>query len=99
MTFTEKLQVLRKRRGLSQEQLAAALGVSRQAISKWELNAAVPDVENLIKLSALFSVSTDYLLKEELEDDALSKEPGGNGDRSRVRRCVALMGCLGGAVP
>ena len=98
MTFAEKLQVLRKRRSLSQEQLAAALGVSRQAISKWELNAAVPDVENLIKLSALFSVSTDYLLKEELEDDALSKEPGGNGDRSGFRRCVALMGCLGGAV-
>ena len=44
MTFAEKLQVLRKRRSLSQEQLAAALGVSRQAISKWELNAAVPDV-------------------------------------------------------
>ena len=69
MTFGEKLQALRKKQGLSQEQLAEALGVSRQAISKWELNAAVPDVENIVKLSALLHVTTDYLMKADVQEE------------------------------
>lgn len=63
----EKLQALRKASSLSQEQLAAQLTVSRQAVSKWELNEAVPDTDNIIQLSRLFGVSTDYLLLDELE--------------------------------
>lgn len=67
MTFGKKLQLLRRRNGLSQEQLADRLNVSRQAISKWELDAALPDTANVIALSRLFDVSADYLLKEDME--------------------------------
>ena len=63
MTFGEKILMLRKARGMNQEQLAEALGVSRQAVSKWELNEAVPDVGRVVMLSELFGVTTDYLLK------------------------------------
>lgn len=65
MTFGEKIQALRKSGGMSQEQLAARLGVSRQAISKWELGESSPEVENILQLGKLFDVTTDYLLKEE----------------------------------
>ena len=65
MTVGEKLYRLRKDKGLSQEQLAAELSVSRQTLSKWEAGAAVPDTENVLKISAFFGVSTDYLLKQE----------------------------------
>lgn len=67
MTLGEKLQKLRKAAGLSQEQLAEKLLVSRQAISKWEQDAARPDTDNIIVLSELFGVTTDYLLKAEGE--------------------------------
>ncbi|MBS5703000.1 MAG: helix-turn-helix transcriptional regulator [Butyricicoccus pullicaecorum] len=67
MKFGEKLQALRRAKGLSQEQLSEALGVTRQAVSKWELNASIPDVEKLLALSDFFQVSTDYLLKETIQ--------------------------------
>ena len=54
MKLGEKLQRLRRQSGLSQEQLAARLTVSRQAVSKWELDDAMPDTENVIQLSRLF---------------------------------------------
>jgi transcriptional regulator with XRE-family HTH domain len=63
MNFGENLQKLRKEKGLSQEKLAEILEVSRQAISKWESNAAYPEIEKLISLSNLFNVSIDYLVK------------------------------------
>ena len=63
----EKLYTLRKKNNLSQEQLAEKLGVSRQAISKWESGASLPEIENLIMLSECFNVSIDYLVKEEDE--------------------------------
>ena len=68
MKLGEKLQQLRKQSGLSQEQLAARLTVSRQAVSKWELDDAMPDTENVIQLSRLFGVSCDYLLRDEVEE-------------------------------
>lgn len=67
MRFGEKLQMLRKARGWSQEELAQQINVSRQALSKWESGAAVADTENVIALSRLFGVTTDYLLLEESE--------------------------------
>jgi len=66
----EKIQQLRKEKGMSQEQLAAQLTISRQAISKWELGESIPDTENIIQLSKLFSVSTDYLLNDEFDSNA-----------------------------
>ena len=68
MKLGEKLQQLRKKSGLSQEQLAAQLTVSRQAVSKWELDDAMPDTENVIQLSRIFGVSCDYLLLEEVDE-------------------------------
>ena len=70
MTFGEKLQALRKARGWSQEELAQQINVSRQALSKWESGASVPDTENVVALSRLFGVSTDYLLLENGETTA-----------------------------
>jgi len=58
----EKILALRRARGLSQEQLSTEIGTSRQAISKWELGEAVPEVENIVQLAKFFGVTTDYLL-------------------------------------
>ena len=65
--LSEKLYKLRKNSGLSQEQLAEQLNVSRQAISKWEQGTAVPESEKLISISNYFGVTVDYLLKEDSE--------------------------------
>ena len=67
-TFSEKLLELRRQEGLSQEQLADRLGVTRQSVSKWESGAAVPELGKLIALSEMFSVSVDYLVKDRLEE-------------------------------
>ena len=64
MALPEKLYALRKKSGLSQEQLAEALNVSRQAISKWESGSAMPESDKLLALSNYFGVSLDYLLKD-----------------------------------
>jgi transcriptional regulator with XRE-family HTH domain len=69
MTLSEKIQKLRKSNNLSQEQLAAELNVSRQSVSKWELGAAVPELDKLRLLSHFFGVSADYLLNDEWEED------------------------------
>jgi len=66
--LSEKLYKLRKKSGLSQEQLAEQLNVSRQAISKWEQGTAVPESEKLISISNYFGVTVDYLLKEDTKD-------------------------------
>ncbi|AOT70635.1 helix-turn-helix domain-containing protein [Geosporobacter ferrireducens] len=65
MNFYEKLQKLRKRNGLSQEQLAGELGVSRQAVSKWESGQGYPEIDKIILLSDIFKVSLDDLLRED----------------------------------
>ena len=67
MIFADKLIRLRKRMGLSQEELADKMNVSRQAVSKWESGQSVPDLGRILELSTLFNVSTDYLLKDEIE--------------------------------
>lgn len=65
MTFAEKLKSLRKQAGMSQEQLAEKLGVSRQAVTKWETDGGIPDIENIMAISALFDRSIDELLSNE----------------------------------
>lgn len=70
MIFADKLIDLRKKRGWSQEELAEQMGVTRQAVSKWEGAQSVPELEKILQLSRLFGVSTDYLLKDELEEAA-----------------------------
>ena len=68
MEFSEKLMALRRREGLSQEQLADRLGVTRQSVSKWESGAAMPELVKLISMSELFGVSIDYLVKNQMEE-------------------------------
>ena len=63
MKLPEKIQRERKKMGLSQEKLAEKIGVSRQAITKWENGLASPELEKIVSLSECFKVSTDYLLK------------------------------------
>ena len=65
MTFGEKIQKLRKEAGLSQEELSYQLGVSRQAISKWERDNGYPETEKIVRMSKIFNVTLDYLLNEE----------------------------------
>ena len=63
MNIADRIQILRKSRGISQEELADKIGVSRQAVSKWESEQSTPDIDKIILLSNYFDVTTDYLLK------------------------------------
>lgn len=67
MIFADKLIELRKKSGMSQEELAEKLGVSRQSVSKWEGAQSTPDLNRILEISKIFDVSTDYLLKDEIE--------------------------------
>ena len=100
MTFSEKLIRLRKREGLSQEALAETLGVSRQAVSRWETGETVPNTETLKLLSALFDVSINTLLGTPrqlicqccgmpLEDGITSREPDGSYNEDYCKWCYA----------
>lgn len=68
MILAEKIALLRKKSGWSQEDLAEQLDISRQSVSKWESGTSIPDLDKIIKMSGLFGVSTDYLIKDELEE-------------------------------
>lgn len=69
MEIGEKIMRLRQSKGLSQEELVYRLGVSRQAVSKWETGQTMPDIEKVLAMSELFGVSTDYLLKNNTENE------------------------------
>ena len=93
--MAEKIVTLRKRRGWSQEELADKLNVSRQAVSKWESCAAMPEPDKIVAMSGLFGVSADYLLKDDADFDV----PHGAGNAAserfvsgeEARKYVALM--------
>lgn len=65
MNFSQKLQLIRKNKGFTQEELAGKLDVSRQAVAKWESGQVYPDISNLIQISRLFNVTVDYLVKDQ----------------------------------
>ncbi len=65
MTFAEKLKSIRKQAGMSQEKLAEKIGVSRQAVTKWETDTGIPDMENIMAISSLFHISIDELFSNE----------------------------------
>lgn len=85
MIFADKVIRLRKRNGWSQEELAERLDTSRQAVSKWEGAQSVPDIGKIIQLAQLFGVTTDYLLKDEIENEEYS-----DGDNEPSVRHVTL---------
>lgn len=72
MNIADRIQQLRKAKGFSQEELADLVGVSRQAVSKWESEQSLPDLDKLVLLSEIFETTTDYLLK--------GVEPAGKGE-------------------
>lgn len=89
MILADKIAELRKKNGWSQEELAGQLGVSRQSVSKWESASSIPDLDKILKMSEIFGVSTDYLLKDsnEPEEEALTPaapvtapDPGSDND-------------------
>ena len=80
MSFAEKLRTLRKQAGMSQEKLAEKLGVARQAITKWETDTGIPDIENIMAISALFDVSLDELLSNKMGDKAKADYLGEDSD-------------------
>ena len=74
MILADKIIRLRKKNGWSQEELADKMNVSRQAVSKWESAQTIPDLEKILQLGTLFGVTTDYLLKDEIEEEEFSND-------------------------
>ena len=91
MPLNEKIQSLRRERGLSQEELAITLGVSRQAVSKWELGDATPDTDKVIALANYFGVTTDYLLRDLAPETA----PAQQRAPSAQKRFAPMLLCIG----
>ncbi len=83
MILADKIISLRKKAGWSQEDLAEKLGVTRQSVSKWEGAQSVPDMDKVVQMSRLFGVSTDFLLKDELEEETPPRP------RTTTRPCAA----------
>ena len=76
MILADKIMTLRKKAGWSQEELAARLNVSRQSVSKWEGAQSIPDMDKVVQMSRLFGITTDFLLKDELEiEEHTQSEP------------------------
>lgn len=86
MIFADKLIALRKKNGWSQEEFAEKMGVSRQAVSKWEGAQTVPDLDKILLMARLFGVSTDYLLKDEIENE----EHVGDGEPMEEKKKISL---------
>ena len=87
MILADKIIENRKKNGWSQEELADRLGVSRQSVSKWESAQAVPDMKKIVQLSEVFGVSTDYLLRDDIEEAAAPEiTPVDNGLEETVRQ-------------
>lgn len=85
MILADKIIDLRKKSGMSQEELAEKINVSRQAVSKWEGAQSVPDLDKILRLSEIFGVSTDYLLKDDFEtEEYIPTESGGADSLRRV---------------
>lgn len=99
MHLSEKILLLRKQRGLSQEALAEQLGVSRQAVSRWETGSALPDAGNLLQLSRLFGVTADSLLNDDCDPVPPASAYPDSSPRKGKRRlagiCLAAIGLLG----
>lgn len=90
MILADKIVKLRKQNSWSQEDLAEQLGISRQSVSKWESGTSIPDLDKIIKLSSIFGVSTDYLLKDDLEEIIPSESDSDLPQEKEPARKVSL---------
>lgn len=95
MKLSEKLYMLRRQNGFSQEQAAERLDVSRQAVSKWESGQSVPDPDKLVALSRLYGVTTDYLLLEDTPEPAKTPRPRAGAGPRRGFTAGLLLCALG----
>ena len=86
MTIGDKILSLRKARGWSQEELAEKVGVTRQAISRWEANSAKPDADKIVDICDLFGVSADYLMRDKYAGEGESAVPP-SSEATPVRAC------------
>lgn len=89
MILADKITELRKKNGWSQEELAEKLNVSRQSVSKWEGAQSIPDLDKILQMSKIFGVTTDYLLKDEM-DKAEYLPEGGDAETDAEYRKVSL---------
>lgn len=89
MKLAEKIVELRKQKGMTQEELAEICGVSRQSVSKWEADIALPEVEKLLLIGQIFQISMDVLLKDELEISSVKEvhSCGGNAIAEKKVDC------------
>lgn len=90
MILADKIINLRKKNGWSQEELAEKLGVSRQSISKYESAQSIPDLDKILKLSEIFGVTTDYLIKDELEEEEYTSSHPQEKESDRVIHKVTM---------
>ena len=104
MMLSEKITILRKQKGWSQEELAERLEVTRQSVSKWESAGAVPDIPKILQMSELFGVSTDYLLKDDGEaaenapSPAPAKKEGRTVEKAEAEEYLALSRASAGKI-
>ena len=101
MKLSEKIVQLCKSQGLSQEELAERLNLSRQAVSRWESGTAQPDAGNLWQLSRLFGVTADYLLNEEQESlqvPSAPAKPHRTDGKVIAGGCMAMLGFWGNVI-
>ena len=89
MNIADRIQKLRKAKGISQEQLADVVGVSRQAVSKWESEQSIPDLEKVILMSNYFGVTTDYILKG-IEPTENNETKAGGKFSNKVKATVCM---------
>ena len=94
MNFNEKLISLRKSKGLSQEELGAELNVTRQTISKWESGQGKPEIDNVIKMTEIYNVSSDYILLG-TEHKTITPMPEKKNLSKEYRRAIGIIAIVG----
>lgn len=91
MDIAERLQELRKKAGYSQEQVAEKLGISRQAISKWESGQGKPEIDNVVKLTEIYGVSADYILLGIENRTTTTEKKKINKEYRKAIGCIAII--------
>ena len=93
MDIAERLQKLRKKAGYSQEQVAEMLGLSRQAVSKWESGQGKPEIDNVVKLTEIYGVSADYILLG-IENRAATSVPEKKKINKEYRKAIGIIAII-----
>ncbi len=93
MDIADRLQELRKKAGYSQEQVAEMLGLSRQAVSKWESGQGKPEIDNIVKLTEIYNVSADYILLG-IENRGTVAVPEKNGLCHEYKKAISIIAII-----